>query len=287
MHHKELIIIWTFVVVGGFPARAEKYPNRAVRQYDGLQFEIATDRYLYQPRETVRMRYSVKTLEDSLVFFFFGDPAFMDFGLYDSSADSLLWYYVNGWFGAAVYPMLTFSEPFRMEAGFDLWRGEYLGELLVSGILGNFYFLPTSVVHYRRYSEGDPEDRLNAFLLKQELASEFQPISSENPLYIERLDIDADQVLGWEELLRFVEGYEWDHFPVDSTQVSVPITVRRANADFNGSGLVDFDDVAQFADRFGAVRADASYEDTFDLDGDGIINFGDFFILSDQFGSTR
>ena len=122
MHCKERIIICTLVVLLRIPGWAEEYPNRVVRQYNGLQFEMATDRYLYQPHETVRMEYQVKTLEDSLLFSF-GSPPIMDVGLYDSSADSLLWYYANFWFGDAVFPKLTFLEPFKMETDFVFGEG--------------------------------------------------------------------------------------------------------------------------------------------------------------------
>ena len=141
-------------------------------------------------------------------------------------------------------------------------------------------------MRYCRCWDGDPEDRLNAFLLVDQ-ESTYLPIPSEDPLYIEKLDTNEDLVLDFRELWAFVEGYEWDEFPSDSTRVTVPIVVRVANADFNHSGLVDFQDFTQFADRFGAARDEVIYAEQFDLNGDGLIDYADFFIFADRFGLAR
>lgn len=52
------------------------------------------------------------------------------------------------------------------------------------------------------------------------------------------------------------------------------------NADFDGSGQVDFDDFFLFADAFGGT------DSRFDLDGNGMVDFGDFFLFADTFGRT-
>ncbi len=58
------------------------------------------------------------------------------------------------------------------------------------------------------------------------------------------------------------------------------------NPDFDGSGVVDFPDFLQFADKFGVSRGDAAYEARYDLNGDGEIAFGDFLLFVGAFGKT-
>ena len=48
--------------------------------------------------------------------------------------------------------------------------------------------------------------------------------------------------------------------------------------DFNGDGVVDFDDFFLFAAAFGSAAPE------FDLDPDGTVNFDDFFIFAINFG---
>ncbi len=56
----------------------------------------------------------------------------------------------------------------------------------------------------------------------------------------------------------------------------------KPNSDFNGSGLVDFDDFFLFADAFGKTAAIAGAK--FDLNGNGLVDFDDFFVFADAFG---
>ena len=58
------------------------------------------------------------------------------------------------------------------------------------------------------------------------------------------------------------------------------------NPDFDGSGVVDFPDFLQFADKFGLSRGDAAYEVRYDLNGDGAIAFDDFLLFVGAFGKT-
>ena len=58
------------------------------------------------------------------------------------------------------------------------------------------------------------------------------------------------------------------------------------NPDFDGSGVVDFPDFLQFADKFGFSRGDAAYEARYDLNGDGEIAFDDFLLFVGAFGQT-
>ncbi|MCC7265019.1 MAG: Ig-like domain-containing protein [Candidatus Latescibacteria bacterium] len=57
-----------------------------------------------------------------------------------------------------------------------------------------------------------------------------------------------------------------------------------AQSDFDGDGVIAFDDFFLFADAFGksAALAGAAY----DLDGDGSISFDDFFVFADLFGKS-
>ena len=56
-------------------------------------------------------------------------------------------------------------------------------------------------------------------------------------------------------------------------------------SDFDGSGVVDYDDFFAFADAFGTSRGDPGFESGFDLDGDGRVGFGDFFLFASIFGT--
>ena len=57
-------------------------------------------------------------------------------------------------------------------------------------------------------------------------------------------------------------------------------------ADFNGDGVVNFNDFAQFAGVFGSSSGDGTYEAKYDLDSDGIIGFSDFVIFAGNFGKA-
>ena len=52
--------------------------------------------------------------------------------------------------------------------------------------------------------------------------------------------------------------------------------------DFNGDGVVEWEDYWLFKDRFGTVAP------KYDLDGDGgLVDLDDFFIFADHFGERR
>ena len=57
-----------------------------------------------------------------------------------------------------------------------------------------------------------------------------------------------------------------------------------SQADFDGSGRIDFGDFVLFARAFGLVESDPDYESRFDLSGDGRINFADFVQFAGVFG---
>lgn len=56
-------------------------------------------------------------------------------------------------------------------------------------------------------------------------------------------------------------------------------------ADFDGDGIVGFDDFFLFADHFGATAEDNAWDSAYDLDGDPDIDFDDFFVFADAFGA--
>ena len=56
--------------------------------------------------------------------------------------------------------------------------------------------------------------------------------------------------------------------------------------DFNGDGMVDFDDFFSFVAHFGTSSGEEGFEEEFDLTGDGKIDFDDFFAFVSNFGRT-
>ena len=54
--------------------------------------------------------------------------------------------------------------------------------------------------------------------------------------------------------------------------------------DFNGDGVVDFEDFLLFAQHFGTRAGDSGWDARFDLDGDGVVGFSDFLIFGGLFG---
>ncbi|MDE2998647.1 MAG: heparinase II/III family protein [Gemmatimonadota bacterium] len=57
--------------------------------------------------------------------------------------------------------------------------------------------------------------------------------------------------------------------------------------DFNGDGLVAFDDFVAFARNFGTTRADDAFDDRYDLNLDGRVSFRDFILFATAFGETN
>lgn len=55
--------------------------------------------------------------------------------------------------------------------------------------------------------------------------------------------------------------------------------------DFDGSGLVDFDDLFRFAEHFGRTDAEADWDPAYDLQPNGVVDFDDFALFAEYFGS--
>ena len=60
--------------------------------------------------------------------------------------------------------------------------------------------------------------------------------------------------------------------------------ITAADADFDGSGEVDFQDFLVFISAFGSKTGDANYNAKFDFDGNGEVDFQDFLGFTSVFG---
>lgn len=58
---------------------------------------------------------------------------------------------------------------------------------------------------------------------------------------------------------------------------------NKLSGDFNRDGVVDFGDFFLFADHFGTMAGEGSFEGKYDLDENGAVDFDDFFIFADYF----
>ncbi|MDE2886900.1 MAG: SUMF1/EgtB/PvdO family nonheme iron enzyme [Gemmatimonadota bacterium] len=59
-----------------------------------------------------------------------------------------------------------------------------------------------------------------------------------------------------------------------------------ADADFDGNGIVGFNDFVAFAAKFGTSSGDSGYEAKYDLNGDGQVGFADFVAFARFFGQS-
>ncbi len=83
-----------------------------------------------------------------------------------------------------------------------------------------------------------------------------------------------------EDLARTAVALDNAAQPVDENGLVVQGWFNRTD---NKVGLDDF---FLFADRFGRIEGEISFDARFDLDGNARIDFEDFFIFSDNFGKT-
>ncbi len=63
-----------------------------------------------------------------------------------------------------------------------------------------------------------------------------------------------------------------------------PVEPPAITADFDGNGMVDFQDFIAFAQNFGRSEGDADYDARFDLNGNQEVDFQDFIAFAKQFG---
>jgi enediyne biosynthesis protein E4 len=70
--------------------------------------------------------------------------------------------------------------------------------------------------------------------------------------------------------------------------VQVRLNVRTGPAaDFDGDGIVGFEDFILFAQRYGTNEADPDWDATFDLDGSKAADFPDFLLLALSYGTSN
>lgn len=68
--------------------------------------------------------------------------------------------------------------------------------------------------------------------------------------------------------------------------LQIIVSVHSFMADFDGDGLVGFDDFFLFADVFGQDIGEKEERERFDFNGDGKVFWEDFFAFADSFGIT-
>ncbi|MBT4512689.1 MAG: T9SS type A sorting domain-containing protein, partial [Chloroflexi bacterium] len=83
-----------------------------------------------------------------------------------------------------------------------------------------------------------------------------------------------------ENNFRFPEGGSEKYYTFSVATITEKLALI---GDFNGDGVVDFNDFFAFADHFGTEAGDENYVVMYDLDGSGRVDFDDFFIFADQF----
>jgi len=58
------------------------------------------------------------------------------------------------------------------------------------------------------------------------------------------------------------------------------------STDFDGNGVVNFQDFLSFAQRYGTTSADDSFEARFDLSGNGRVDFADFLLFAEGYAGS-
>ena len=72
--------------------------------------------------------------------------------------------------------------------------------------------------------------------------------------------------------------------PNNSVVVRIGEASESPTPDFDGDGTVGFRDFIMFAQKYGAVAGDGSYEARFDLDSNGDVGFRDFILFAQVYG---
>ena len=288
MDHRFLIIV--ALLSNALPLWARSYPNSVEHEGTIFRTEIATDKFMYEPGETLHIRAVFNVAQDTLVVLRFPDAPVSDIGLYSPSLDSLVWYYAK-WFEPSVqYIILSPQRPLVMEVNHYLPKTstELPIQLIAIGSLGRLRFFPLSEIQYSMSPEAHPSYWAGRFWF---LFTEPPPIIDSTEVDFDRsLDANADGVLDPTDFLLAADRWDrwtgWLSLPVDSTRVSVAVSVRRGDPDFSGNGVVDWDDFFLFAEYFGLSKGQLDYADGFDLNGNGKIDFPDFFRFADLFGKV-
>ena len=85
--------------------------------------------------------------------------------------------------------------------------------------------------------------------------------------------VDSTEFVRYDPDKLLVKSKEWD-------VISVPLP------DFDGSGMVDYNDFFRFADHFGQDTNITVEAQQYDLNWDGKVDFFDFFLFADEFGKS-
>jgi PKD repeat protein len=64
------------------------------------------------------------------------------------------------------------------------------------------------------------------------------------------------------------------------------VTPAESASDFDGDGVVGFNDLFLFSDQFGIPQSSPDWDARYDLDGDGEVGYEDFFRFADDFGRS-
>jgi hypothetical protein len=285
-----LLLLLPGRVWGSAAADEVTYRNTVERYSGGFRVEVATDKHLYEPGDSLRVRYTFEAAGDSLIVFQFGSAPYWDVGMYESRSDSLLEY--STMFTDMTVHVVTvrWGEPIVQYATFGLEKHDWSppADIRVSGTLGRIGFLPTSELSYSLSRNADPTYERRPFWFLE--ADPPRVVSVGEPDFDPELDADNSGVLDFTDLLLLADSdalYAWQSLASDSTMAQVLALVREANADFDSSGRVDWSDMFLFADHYGSTVGDERYGPQFDLEGDGSIGISDFFLFADRFGGER
>jgi len=108
-------------------------------------------------------------------------------------------------------------------------------------------------------------------------------VVSEDGAWVYVTSQDSNDLQIFDVLLnRFVKS-----FKIDGSPRGIAIPTWRQNvsqADFDGSGQVDFSDFLLFAGGYGILGSDLWFDPRFDLDGNNQVGFSDFLIFAGIFG---
>jgi len=201
---------WLLVIVAvlsrAVPLWANSYPNSIEHGGSIFRMEIATDKFLYEPEDTIHMRFVVNVAQDTLVVLRFPDAPVSDIGLYSPSLDSLVWYYAKGFQPAVQYIIISPHEPFVMETShhFSEASTELPMQLIAIGSLGRLRFFPVSEIKYSMSPEAQPsywEGRFWFLFIEPP-----QTIDSTEVGFDRSLDINADGVLDSTDLFLIAEN---------------------------------------------------------------------------------
>ena len=224
-----------------------------------LRMTVETEKFAYEPGDTVRMTYALSSTADTPVIVRTASSPLMDVA---AIADGLPLH--------RAYDIETFSDPAytRLLPGqsVSLRRSHALAalmapqEIFVSGVMGPF-----------RDTGGLQQAGVEVC---SEMSVANVMAGDESEFATTRSGVDIRAEYGSLDC--------WVELPTDSTFISIPTLVRTVSADLNGDGKVGYDDVHALQDRIGKKWGEHGYSAVFDLNGDDAIGYDDFYVLSER-----